>query len=577
MVARHGRLLSRLARSTRPTAAHTRRHAGAVREGRADRVPRPAARRRARRIEATSRRDRAPLPRRWRAVRGPRQRHEPVGRRRAVEDGIVIALNRLNRILRVDPSIALAVVEPGVDQSRRLGGGAPHGLYYAPDPSSQSVCTIGGNVAFNSGGAHCFRHGMTANHVLGVTAVLADGEVVTSAATASRQAGPDLAGLFVGSEGLFGVALEITLRLLPRPGRIGRAGRLRSLQAAGDAVSRDHRGRAAAGRDGDHGPPGHRGGRGRGPRRLSARRRRRAASSSSRARATEVDAELHAADGDASGAGATDIASPRRRRTARIWKGRKWAFSPSAESARTSSCRTASCRAPGSAKRSRRIQELSAQHGIRVANVFHAGDGNLHPLILFDGREAGAPNAPKRWPPTSCGCASRWAVRSPASTASGSRSEASSADVRPGRHRVHAPAAAVMDPTGRSPTAARCWSRADRRHRTACTARTGRSHLARRTAHAVDRRRSGGARSPRRQSAAAARSLPRPALATRATRCPALAGSRYHPARVHVHGPCRHDDRRRSTRRSPGTASTCRSIRRSPARRDDGRDGRGRR
>src|SRR6187401_2578241 len=94
-----------------------------------------------------------------------------------IEDGIVIALNRLNRILRIDPEARIAVVQPGVVNLEVSAAAAKHGLYYAPDPSSQSVCTIGGNVAFNSGGAHCFRHGMTANHVLGLSVVLPDGEV----------------------------------------------------------------------------------------------------------------------------------------------------------------------------------------------------------------------------------------------------------------------------------------------------------------------------------------------------------------------------------------------------------------
>jgi len=134
-----------------------------------------------------------------------------------VEDGIVIALNRMNRILRFDPEARVAVVEPGVVNLAVTALAAPHGLYYAPDPSSQSVCTIGGNVAFNSGGAHCFRHGMTANHVLGLRVVLGDGTVVTLGGDSLEQAGPDLTGVFPGSEGLFGVALEITLRLVARP------------------------------------------------------------------------------------------------------------------------------------------------------------------------------------------------------------------------------------------------------------------------------------------------------------------------------------------------------------------------
>ncbi len=154
-----------------------------------------------------------------------------------VEEGIVIALNRLNRILHLDPVARIAVVEPGVVNLDVSQAAAPFGLYYAPDPSSQLICTIGGNVAFNSGGAHCLKYGMTANHVLGIKAVLADGQVVEFGQASLENVGPDLTGFFVGSEGLFGVALEITLRLLPRP-EIYRTvlAAYDSLEAAGDAV-----------------------------------------------------------------------------------------------------------------------------------------------------------------------------------------------------------------------------------------------------------------------------------------------------------------------------------------------------
>ena len=193
-----------------------------------------------------------------------------------VEDGIVIALNRLNRILQLDPLARIAVVEPGVVNLDVSHAAAPYGLYYAPDPSSQLICTIGGNVAFNSGGAHCLKYGMTANHVLGIKAVLADGQVVTMGGASLEQVGPDLTGFFVGSEGLFGMALEITLRLLPKPEIY------RTVLAAYDVAG--GRGQCggpggglgtAARRHGDHGQPGHRGGRGVGQRRLSPGRSRR--------------------------------------------------------------------------------------------------------------------------------------------------------------------------------------------------------------------------------------------------------------------------------------------------------------
>ncbi|MXX52121.1 MAG: FAD-binding protein, partial [Chloroflexi bacterium] len=136
-----------------------------------------------------------------------------------IADGLTIALNRLNRIKRIDPQQRIAVVEPGVVNLHISQAAQPFGLYYAPDPSSQSICTIGGNIAFNSGGAHCLKYGMTSNHVLGMKVALADGSLTEFGGESLDGCGigPDLVGLFVGSEGLFGIALEMTLRLLPIP------------------------------------------------------------------------------------------------------------------------------------------------------------------------------------------------------------------------------------------------------------------------------------------------------------------------------------------------------------------------
>ncbi len=152
--------------------------------------------------------------------------------------GIVVVTTRLNRILRLDPVQRLAVVEPGVVNLSLTTAAAPHGLFYAPDPSSQLVCTLGGNVGFNAGGAHCLKHGVTSNHVLGLKAVLATGEVVSWGGDRQPTPGPDWTGLFVGNEGLFGAALEITLNLLPITDGVHTvlAG-FPSAQAAGDAVS----------------------------------------------------------------------------------------------------------------------------------------------------------------------------------------------------------------------------------------------------------------------------------------------------------------------------------------------------
>ena len=314
-----------------------------------------------------------------------------------VEDGIVIALNRLNRIIRLDPAARLAVVEPGVINLDVTTAAAPYGLYYAPDPSSQSICTIGGNVAFNSGGAHCFRHGMTANHVLALKAVMPDATMIELGGPSVEHVGPDLVGLFVGSEGLFGIALEITLRLVPRPETYRTMlAAYASLQAAGDAVSQiiaagllpgameimDRLAIAAAEAAVDAGyPPG-------------------AAAIllvELEGESLEVEAEFERLLEviDASGATSTRLASDDDDR-ARIWKGRKCAFSAVGRISPDFIVQDGVVPRTRLGEALAGIEQLAAAHGLRVANVFHAGDGNLHPLILFDGREAGAHDRAER-------------------------------------------------------------------------------------------------------------------------------------------------------------------------------------
>jgi glycolate oxidase len=308
-----------------------------------------------------------------------------------IQDGLVIGLNRLNHILRLDLQERLAVVEPGVinlDVSRAV---APDGLYYAPDPSSQSICTIGGNVAFNSGGAHCLKYGMTSNHVLGIKAVLPDGEVVCLGGESLEGVGPDLVGLFVGSEGLFGIALEITLRLLPKP-EVYRTvlAAYHSLGVAGEAVAQvvasgllpgameiiDRLAIEAAEASVNAGYP------------------REAAALlivelEGEAAQVEVEFTRLLEVVRASGAYEVRVAQDEADRL-RIWKGRKGAFSAVGRLSPDYIVQD------GVVPRSRlgyalsEIERLSAAYHIRVANVFHAGDGNLHPLILYNGQEAGA-------------------------------------------------------------------------------------------------------------------------------------------------------------------------------------------
>ena len=308
-----------------------------------------------------------------------------------VEGGIVIALNRLDRILRLDPQERIAVVEPGVVNLAVSKAAKPYGLYFAPDPSSQPICTIGGNLAYNSGGAHCLKYGMTSNHILGIKAVLPDGEVVQLGGESLEGVGPDLVGLYVGSEGLFGIALEITLRLLPKP-EVFRTvlAAYEGLEAAGDAVARvvaagllpgameimDRLAieAAEAAVDANY-PPG-----------------------AAAVLIVELDGEANQVEEefkrlmgviDDSGAEAIRIAQDDADRQ-RIWKGRKSAFSAVGRLSSEFLVQD------GVVPRSRlgealaEIERLSARYGLRVANVFHAGDGNLHPLILYGGGEQGA-------------------------------------------------------------------------------------------------------------------------------------------------------------------------------------------
>src|SRR5205085_7674628 len=137
-----------------------------------------------------------------------------------VADGVLISLARMNRILEVDLSNARVVVEPGVINLDVTGRVAADGYFYAPDPSSQSVCTIGGNVAENAGGAHCLKYGFTTTHVLGLEVVLPDGSLAHFGGKTLDRPGYDLAGVFVGSEGTLGIATKITLRIVKRPERI---------------------------------------------------------------------------------------------------------------------------------------------------------------------------------------------------------------------------------------------------------------------------------------------------------------------------------------------------------------------
>ena len=307
-----------------------------------------------------------------------------------VAGGIVIALNRLDRVLSIDPDTRVAVVEPGVVNLQVSAAAAAHGLLYAPDPSSQQICTVGGNVAFNSGGAHCLKHGMTSNHVIGIKAVLPDGTVAMLGGDSTEPIGPDWAGLFCGSEGLFGIAIELTLRLLPVAEATYTALAVYdSLEAAGDAVAAivaagmlpvameimDALAMEAAEASVRPGYP-----------------------QGAALLIVELEGERETVDVDAarlaellraSGAGEVRTTEDPDER-ALIWKGRKSAFSAVGWLAPDYLVQDGVVPRTRLGEALAEIGRLSEEAGIRVANVFHAGDGNLHPLILFDGREDGA-------------------------------------------------------------------------------------------------------------------------------------------------------------------------------------------
>ncbi|AWR87586.1 FAD-linked oxidase C-terminal domain-containing protein [Meiothermus taiwanensis] len=307
-----------------------------------------------------------------------------------IDGGLLIGLNRMNKLLRLDPQERIAVVEPGFINLQVSNAAAPYGLYYAPDPSSQPVSTIGGNLAFNSGGAHCLKYGMTSNHVLGAKVVLPDGETVVLGSESLENTGPDWLGLFVGSEGLLGIATEITLRLLPKPETYHTVlAAYDALEKAGEAVAAvvasgllpgameimDSLAIEAAEAAVRAGYP---------------REARALLIVELEGEAPQVEAEARYLDEVIRRSGAYEVrVAQSAEERLKIWKGRKAAFSAVGRLSPDYIVQD------GVVPRSRlgqalsEIERLSARYGLRVANVFHAGDGNLHPLILYNGRVPG--------------------------------------------------------------------------------------------------------------------------------------------------------------------------------------------
>jgi glycolate oxidase subunit GlcD len=309
----------------------------------------------------------------------------------AMEGGVVIECSRLDRVLEIDAENRFAVVQPGVVNANLSKAVAPLGLFYAPDPSSQAACTIGGNVGENSGGPHTLKYGTTTNHVLALQMVLPDGEIVRFGSATGWAAGLDLVGAVVGGEGTLGIVTEVTVRLTQSPeavetllaifpdvvsacravGRIIRSGLVpaaleivdrRTIEAVEASVY-------AAGLPRDAGAvllielDG--------PRTAVERQVERIRVEATAESATRVDLARDAAERD------------------RFWRARKGAFGAMGRLAPDLYVHDAVVPRAKLPEVLERICAIADHHGIRLSNVFHAGDGNLHPNISFDRRNAG--------------------------------------------------------------------------------------------------------------------------------------------------------------------------------------------
>jgi len=306
-----------------------------------------------------------------------------------VKNGVVISLTRMNRILEVDLPNARVIAEPGVINLDVTGRVQPQEYFYAPDPSSQSICSIGGNVAENSGGAHCLKYGFTTTHVLGLEVVLPDGSLVHLGGKALDAPGYDLTGVFVGSEGTLGIATKIVLRIVKRPecvqtllaafpstneagaavSDIIAAGMLPAaiemmdnlaIQAAEAAVHANYPNCGALLLVELDGP------------------------------IAEVAALMAHVDELCCKNGAWEIrVAESEAERALVWKGRKAAFAAMGRISPNYIVQDGVIPRTALPKVMSEIDRLSKQAGLRVANVFHAGDGNLHPLVLYDRRIPG--------------------------------------------------------------------------------------------------------------------------------------------------------------------------------------------
>jgi glycolate oxidase len=307
-----------------------------------------------------------------------------------IADGVVLSTARLNKIVKLDPHARTAVVQPGVRNLAISEAAQAHGLYYAPDPSSQIACSIGGNVAENSGGVHCLKYGLTVHNVLRVRVVTIEGDIIELGNEALDASGLDLLAVFIGSEGMLGVATEITVKLVPKPQQarvimasfddvVKGGNAVANVIAAGiipaglemmdKTSSRMVEPFVKAGYDIDA---------------------EAILLCESDGTAEEVEEEIQHMTEVLNASGATAIAvSKDEAERMKFWSGRKNAFPAAGRISPDYYCMDGTIPRKHLAKVLLGIAEMEKTYGLRCANVFHAGDGNLHPLILFDANQQG--------------------------------------------------------------------------------------------------------------------------------------------------------------------------------------------
>lgn len=307
-----------------------------------------------------------------------------------VAEGIVLSTAKMSRIVAIDAQARTATVQPGVRNLAISEAAAGHALYYAPDPSSQIACTIGGNIAENSGGVHCLKYGLTLHNVLRVRMVKADGDIVELGGCAPDAAGLDLLAVFIGSEGMLGVVTEATVKLVPKPpqARVIMASFDSVVQGADAVADVISAGIIPAGLEMMD--------------RTSARMVEpfvRAGYDTEAAAILlcesdglpeEVEEEIGRMSAVLARSGATAIAVSRdEAERLRFWSGRKNAFPAAGRISPDYYCMDGTIPRRKLAEVLTGIDALAVEYGLRCANVFHAGDGNLHPLILFDANAPG--------------------------------------------------------------------------------------------------------------------------------------------------------------------------------------------